>query len=267
MIDAGPDATVAEAEYVRLLGYPPGFVLAGRAAELAGQARAWYARHGRPWVYARRADRVEVGPTWVRIDGVAFTARRLQTMLQRTDAHAVMLVAVGAGPEIDVHAAELWRDERPDEYFFLDVYAGSVVEHLIAKTGARLCEWADTQALAVLPHDSPGYPDWHVGEQPRLLDLLKTGCAPRDWPGPIEALDTGALRPTKSQLVVSGLTYAVDRLDRRAGTLACVDCLMEACAYRRSPYTRRWAPAADKIGVGAGDEPTVGGAARGMVHS
>jgi hypothetical protein len=238
-------------------------VIEGRAAELAGQARAWYARHGRPWVYARRADRVDVSPTAVRIDGVAFTARRLRTMLQRTDAHAVMLVAAGAGPEIEAHAAALWRDERPDEYFFHDVYGASVVEHLIAATGARLCLWAEERRLGVLPHDSPGYPGWDISEQPRLLELLKTGCAPRAWPGPLEALDSGALRPTKSQLVVFGLTSAVDRLDRRAGTLPCVDCPTEPCAYRRAPYTRSWERAAANE---AGDGVAAGGTAPGRVR-
>ena len=34
-------------------------------------------------------------------------------------------------------------------------------------TGARLCAWADGQRLAVLPHYSPGYPEWDIAEQPR----------------------------------------------------------------------------------------------------
>ena len=36
-------------------------------------------------------------------------------------------------------------------------------------TGARLCAWADAERVAVLPHYSPGYPDWDIDEQPRLL--------------------------------------------------------------------------------------------------
>ena len=240
-IDVQPDVAVAEAEYTRLLGYPPGVVLEGRAAELAAQAGEWYARRGRPWVYARRADTVDLGASSVHIDGVAFTARRLRTMIQRWDAHQVMLVAVGAGPELEAHAAALWRDERPDEYFFLDVYGSAVVEHLIAATGARLCRWAEERTLAALPHDSPGYPGWDVSEQPRLLALLKDGCDAHAWPGPLEALDSGALRPTTSQLAVFGLTRYTDRLDRRAGTLPCAECPFEPCAYRRTPYMTRCA--------------------------
>ena len=250
--DLRPDVAVAEAEYTRLLGYPPVWALDGRAAELAGQARAWYARHGRPWVYVRQADTMEVSASSVRIDGVAFTAGRLRTMLHRADAHQVVMVAVGAGPELEARAAGLWRDEKPDEYFFLDVYGAAVVEHLITAVGARLCEWAAQHALAVLPHDSPGYPGWNVGEQARLLELLTNTHDGQAWSGALEALDSGALRPTKSQLAVFGLTRHADRLDGRGGTIPCVECPLEPCTYRRAPYgvgCRRRATASG----GAGD--------------
>ena len=44
---------VQPAEYLRLLGYPAGFELEGRARELADGALSWYAEHGRSWLYAR----------------------------------------------------------------------------------------------------------------------------------------------------------------------------------------------------------------------
>ena len=40
--DASLDVAVDAAEYVRLLGYPRGWVLEGRALELAEWARDWY---------------------------------------------------------------------------------------------------------------------------------------------------------------------------------------------------------------------------------
>ena len=40
--DTAPRVDVQTAEYVRLLGYPPGWVLAERASELAAWARDWY---------------------------------------------------------------------------------------------------------------------------------------------------------------------------------------------------------------------------------
>jgi hypothetical protein len=236
--DTRPDVSVPAAEYQRLLGYPPGRALDGRAAELAGQARAWYEGHGRPWVYARRDDTVAVEATSVRIDGHPLMASRLRAMIRRADAHAVILMAVGAGPELEAETARRWNTERPDEYFFLDVYGSAVVEHLIAATGARLCAWAAGHGCAVLPHDSPGYPGWPVGEQARLLALLKQTRA-YEWPGELEALDSGALRPTKSQLAVFGLTRHTDRVHSLAGTVPCEACPFEPCEYRRAPHSRR----------------------------
>jgi hypothetical protein len=60
------------------------------------------------------------------------------------------------GPEVEAEAQRLWREEKPDEYFFLEIFGSAVVEHLVTITGARLCAWAEGRHLAVLPHYSPG---------------------------------------------------------------------------------------------------------------
>ena len=39
-------------------------------------------------------------------------------------------------------------EEKPDEYFFLEIFGSAVVEHLVAGMGARLCGWAEARALA-----------------------------------------------------------------------------------------------------------------------
>ena len=51
-----PDVDVSAGGVLRLLGYPRGWVLEGRALELADWAREWYAKNGRPWFYARQAE-------------------------------------------------------------------------------------------------------------------------------------------------------------------------------------------------------------------
>ena len=142
---AALDVEVQPAEYVRLLGYPAGTVLAGRAAELAAEAREWYANHGRPWVYVRHASSLQIGDDAVVVDGVAFHSTRLRNTLDTAGAHGAVLAAVSAGPELETEAQARWRDEKPDEYFFLEVYGSAVVEHLATGTGARLCAWADAR--------------------------------------------------------------------------------------------------------------------------
>ncbi len=107
--------------------------------------RTWYAAHGRPWVYARQSEQLTIGPRSIDVDGVSFTSDRLRRMLVQADAHGVVLVAVSAGPEIEREAHRCWLEERPDEYFFLEMFGSAVVEHLTTMTGARLCAWADAR--------------------------------------------------------------------------------------------------------------------------
>jgi hypothetical protein len=232
-----PALNVLPQEYVRLLGYPRGFVLEGRALELAEQARDWYAENGRPWFYARQAETLELAGDSIYIDGLKFVSKRLESTLRQAEAHSMILVAVGAGREAEEEARRRWADEKPDEYFFLEMYASAVVEHLTTTTGARLCDWAEQHEMAVLPHYSPGYPEWDVAEQPQLLELMKR-TRREPFPSCVEALDSGMLRPRKTLLAVFGLTQHTERLRRLTDLVPCESCSFGPCQYRRAPYRR-----------------------------
>ena len=230
-----PDVNVQPDEYIRLLGYPRGWVLDGRARELADWARAWYAKHGRPWVYARQAESLAVDGDSIQIDGIPFASTRLQSTLQQADAHSAILVAVGAGPEAEEEARRRWLEEKPDEYFFLEMFGSAVVEHLTTMTGAGLCDWAERHGMAVLPHYSPGYPEWDIAQQRRLLDVVAQDQA---LPSSLEVLDSGMLRPKKTLLAVFGLTRHTDRLRKLTELVPCENCSYSSCQYRRAPYRR-----------------------------
>lgn len=232
-----PELNVLPEEYVRLLGYPRGWVLEGRALELANWARDWYARNGRPWFYARQADSFAIKGDSIEIDGIQFASKRMQGTLQQAEAHSVILVAVGAGPEAEEESHRRWADEKPDEYFFLEVFASAVVESLATTTGAQLCGWAEQNSMAVLPHYSPGYPEWDVADQPRLLELMKR-TRRESFPSYVDVFDTGMLRPKKTLLAVFGLTRHTDRLRRLTDLVACENCSFGPCQYRRAPYRR-----------------------------
>ena len=223
---------VQPAEYYRLLGYPRDFLPAGRACELAEAAREWYRANGRPWTHAREVDCLEVADGTMRIDGVEFASRRLQQSLREAEAHTAVLVAASAGPEAEEQAQRLWRDDKPDEYFFLEVFASAVVEQLVTEAGARLCAAAESDGMAVLPHYSPGYSEWDISEQVLLLPLLG------GLPGPLETMESGALRPKKSQLAVFGITRDARYLGRLSGMLPCENCSFGPCRFRRAPYRR-----------------------------
>jgi hypothetical protein len=233
MIGTIPEVDVQTAEYNRLLGYPRDHVLNGRAAELAEWARAWYAENGRPWTYWRRADQAAIFDGSIRIEGAQFNSRRLHRTLEDAEAHGVALVAVSAGPELEQEAQRLWQEEKPDEYFFLETFGSAVVERLTTTAGARLCDWAERHGMAVLPHYSPGYPEWDILEQPRLLQLI----GPEALPGNVEVLESGALRPKKSLLAVFGLTRHTEHLQRLGELVPCENCSYVPCQYRRLPYT------------------------------
>jgi hypothetical protein len=237
---------VPQQEFTRLLGYPRGWVLEGRARELADWTQDWYSKHGRPWFYARQVESLEFAsdadagrlhPDLIKIDGVVFKSKRLQNAFQQAGAHSAVLVAVGAGPEAEEEARRLWKEEKPDEYFFLEMYASAVVEQLTTNAGARLCDWAEQRGMAVLPHSSPGYPDWDVAEQPRLLELIRQPRS-KQFPSRVDAFDSGMLRPKKTQLAVFGVTRNRDRLQRLSSLVPCESCSFGPCQYRRAPYKR-----------------------------
>jgi hypothetical protein len=232
-----PDVDVLPEEYVRLLGYPRGWVLEGRALELANWARDWYSKNGRPWFYARQAESFEINGDSIRIDEVQFTSKRMQAILQQAEAHSVILVAVGAGPEAEAESRRRWEDDKPDEYFFLEIFSSAVVEQLVASTGARLCGWAEQNEMAVLPHYSPGYPEWDIAEQPRLLDLIKRTRS-QHFPSPVEVFDTGMLRPKKTLLAVFGLTHHTERVRKLTDLVPCENCSFGPCEFRRAAYRR-----------------------------
>jgi hypothetical protein len=232
-----PDVNVLPEEYVRLLGFPRGWQLEGRSLELADWARDWYAKNGHPWIYARQVDSFEIAGDSIRINGTTFTSKRLKNTLQQAEAHSAILVAVSAGPEAEEESRCRWVDEKPDEYFFLEIFASAVVEHLVTSAGARLCDWAENHGMAVLPHYSPGYPEWDIQEQPLLLELMRR-TRKEPFPANVEVFDTGMLRPKKTLLAVFGLTRHTDRLRRLTELVPCENCSFGPCQYRRAPYRR-----------------------------
>lgn len=237
LADTLPDVQVDQAEYQRLLGYPRGKELEGRAKELSDWARAWYAANGKPWVYVRQAAEMNLEGGRLNLDGARFACAPLRKSFERAEAHAAIVAAVGAGPEAETESQKLWQEEKPDEYFFLEMYSSAVVEHLVTMTGARLCAWAEGHGMAVLPHYSPGYPDWDVAEMPALLRLIER-TQKQTLPSEIHVLESGMLTPKKSLLAVFGLTRHMDRVRKLTDLVPCQNCSYRSCVYRRTPYVR-----------------------------
>jgi hypothetical protein len=235
LIDTRPDISVQDAEYQRLLGYPTEHVLEGRALELVHRTREWFAENGRPWIYARHVEALELTDNHVIVGGMSFTSKQLHDQFKSAEAHGVFLVAVSAGAQCEEKARELWTEGKPDEYFFMEMYGSAVVEHLITTTGGRICAWADEKGMFALPHYSPGYSGWDITDQNRLWKLINHGQN-GSFPGELHVMDSGMLRPKKSLLAVFGFTRRVDLAQIFKSLVPCENCSLNGCAYRRMPY-------------------------------
>jgi hypothetical protein len=235
LVDNKPNVNVQEAEFKRLLGYPRSYELEGRARELADLTRQWYAEHGRPWIYARQTDDVKLASERLKIGGTEFSSKHLHDQFKAAEARGAVLVTVSAGQECEAKARELWQAGKPDEYFFMEMFGSAVVEHLVTIASGRICGWADNQKMVALPHYSPGYSGWDVADQIKLWPLIQQNRA-QDFPGPLEVMDTGMLRPKKSLLAVFGLTRYLDRVQSSRHLVPCGNCFLPNCQYRRIPY-------------------------------
>lgn len=226
---------VQQAEFNRLLGYPKGHVLEGRSQQLAAEARQWYAKHGRPWLYARHVNGVELGDGRVRVARVEFASPQLHEQLAAAETRSVIVAAVSAGPECEAQAQLHWREEKPDEYFFMETYGSAVVENLVTVVAGRLCAWADQNQLAALPHYSPGYTGWDIADQNKMWEVLNLGRT-RPLPGQLEVMNTGTLVPKKSLLALFGLTTQLERAKQLQIFIPCENCALDPCQYRRAAY-------------------------------
>lgn len=234
--DNSPSVDVPDAEYFRLLGYPPGHEPEARALELSAATRRWYHAHGRPWVYLRETNAVKVEAGRVRIHEIEFASAELHEQLAAARTDRVILAALSAGPECEQRARELWQEGKPDEYFFMEVFGSAVVENLVTLATAEICAWAEQNRLTALPHYSPGYSGWDVADQCQLLELIRSLPDAAALPGELSALESGMLRPKKSLLALFGVTRESGPVRLRPGLVPCDRCACSPCPYRRAPY-------------------------------
>lgn len=229
---------VAEAEYRRLLGYPPGHEPDERVRALAAQTRAWYAQHGRPWRYFRAAE-LGYADDAVVIDGVPFRAPGLLRRLRAAEADRILIAAASAGIGCEERARALWTEGKPDEYFFMEMFGSAVVEALVAALNGDICALASRDGRWALPHYSPGYVEWDVADQLPLFRCLQAGLG-APLPERLEVRESGMLLPRKALLAVVGLSRRAPPVE--AGAVPCAECTFSPCQYRRTPF--RHAPAA-----------------------
>ncbi len=237
LFETNPNVNVQETEYQRLLGFPKNHSIEKRARELADAARQWYADNGRPWFYTRQINALDLADGRLRVGGTEFSSKQLHDQFAEAQADSAILVAVSAGPECEEYAQRLWRESKPDEYFFLEIFGSAVVEHLVTVASGHICGWADQNGAAALPHYSPGYSGWDISDQIKLWNLIRQTGA-RHFDGKLAVLESGMLRPKKSLLAVFGLTHHLEKARSLAKLIPCETCSLPGCQYRRAAYKR-----------------------------
>jgi hypothetical protein len=220
---------VRVAEFNRLLRVPADYVFEESMAAHVTWARTWFADHGRPWVCASAVNACDAHDDAVSLGGVTVHSRELARRFRK--ARSAIVVAASAGPEAEAEAAVHWSNDEPDRYYFMESYASAVVEALIGEARARLCAWADAQGRVLLPHYSPGYHGWSVGDQAKVFSLLGHGARP----GSLEVMESGMLRPKKSQLAVFAVAEAGEATGEPADLVPCKYCPHRRCDFRREP--------------------------------
>lgn len=224
---------VPEAEFKRTLGIPMGHDIDERTLAFMDQARNTFSEIATPWVHAQPRDISSIEGSKICLeDNDGLTCELLARKLESAGAHMIVVVAVSTGPEISEHCDYLWQTNRPDEAFILDALATNGVEQLTLRTGMQLCDWGEPTGMAAIPHYSPGYMGWDILEH---LDIVPALAAEHPLPGPLEVLESGMLKPKKSQVAVFGMTRHTDRILQLPGLCPCLDCSLEGCAYRRAP--------------------------------
>ena len=120
----------------------------------------------------------------------------------------MILVAVGAGPEAEEEARRRWEDEKPDEYFFLEVFGSAVVEHLTTMTGAGSATGLNAVRWLSCPTTAPVTLNGtsRAASAARVTKWRTAASAFR-----VEVLESGMLSPKKTLLAVFGLTRHTER--------------------------------------------------------
>lgn len=232
-IETSPKIEVRDEEYRRLLGFPAEHELTDRAIDLMHRARSWYVQNGAAWIHIVGASVAVRGKDQVLLADTVFHNARLATRLIDNDAKTAAIVAVSAGAELEQQANRSWQSGLPDEYFFFEIFGSAVVEALIAQVGAQLCRWAESQSATVLRHESPGCGNWDIAEQVLLLRTMKQLASRTFTLDQLEVLESGMLKPKKSQIAVFGISMNTVAATDRFQTASCSSCSLAGCEFRR----------------------------------
>ena len=194
-------ATVPAAAVATHLGLPTAPAVLDEWRWLIEAARRGCVKHAVIWVGLRQFPIRHIAADFVELAGGArLHSPSLASRFRDAGVSGLVAGALCAGHDLDRAVRRLWDAGRPDEAMGLNAYGSALIEEVRWRLFTRLREVLGEQDRFVLPYLSPGYEGWPLEDQENLFTALA------DAVGPVELLDSGGLRPSKSALVVFGVT-------------------------------------------------------------
>ncbi len=158
-------------------------------------------------------------------NGVEFQGGRLARALRDSEEAVCFLATLGE--ELDLEIARLFEENRLAEGYIMDALGSVAVEDLVEQFHRNMEEKSRKRGRAVTLRFSPGYCDWAITDQRRLLTLFETETLG------VELLESCLIQPRKS---VSGL-FGITRPGTPALELPynpCRACAKTDCFARRA---------------------------------
>lgn len=157
-------------------------------------------------------------------NGVEFRGGRLARALGESEEAVCFLATLGE--EVDLEIGRLFRENRLAEGYILDALGSVAVENLVEQFHRQVEDESRKSGRAVTLRFSPGYCDWPITDQERLLALFDTEAAG------VKLMDSCLIHPRKSVSGVFGVTRPGPAA-RQAPHNPCHTCGKTDCFARR----------------------------------
>ncbi|MDO5348622.1 MAG: vitamin B12 dependent-methionine synthase activation domain-containing protein [Lachnospiraceae bacterium] len=157
------------------------------------------------------------------IDGGCFRTKSRNLSRNLKDCTQILLFAATLGVGVD-HLIQRYNRLQMSRAVVLQAASAAMIEEYCDTVCTQLRRDYEEQGLYLRPRFSPGYGDFPLSCQPRLLDALEAGKRIG-----IKLTDSFLMMPSKSVTAVMG----VSKKPYRCEVKGCEACSKMDCAYRR----------------------------------
>lgn len=161
-------------------------------------------------------------PTPLRLEGRSITGHL-------AGCHKVVILAVTIGNALETRASHLFSIGSYTAGLLLDAAGTTAVEAAADKVNEFIAMQAEKEGLAAISRFSPGYGDWSICIQPKILELAGANLAG------IDIAPSCMLIPRKSITAIIGLKHGslTASGDKGCAGRRCLSCPQHSCIARK----------------------------------